>query len=142
MVPVPINYVAVLVSAVFMMVLGYIWYGPLFGKQWIALMGWTREAMQEAMKKGMAKNYAIMALGALLMAFVLDHALIFGSAYMNISGYPAGLEVGLWNWLGFIAPVTVGSVLWDGKPWKLWFLNAGYYLVGLLVMGVILAVWM
>lgn len=41
----------------------------------------------------------------------------------------------------FIAPVTLGVVLWEGKPWKLWVLNNGYQLLSLLVMGVILAIW-
>lgn len=45
---------------------------------------------------------------------------------------------GFWNWLGFIAPVTLGVVLWEGKPWKLWVLHNAYYLLALLVMGVIL----
>lgn len=49
--------------------------------------------------------------------------------------------VGFWNWLGFVAPVTLGGVLWEGKPWKLWGLNNGYQLLSLLVMGVILALW-
>ena len=49
--------------------------------------------------------------------------------------------VGFWNWLGFVAPVTLGSVLWEGKSPKLWVLNNGYYLVSLIVMGVILALW-
>ena len=33
-----------------------------------------------------------------------------------------------------------GVVIWEGKPWKLWFINAGFYLVSLLAMGTVLAV--
>ena len=124
-----------------MMVLGFLWYGPIFGKQWIALMGWTPEAMAEAQKKAGPKNYAIMALGSLVMSFVLAHALIFASAYLNVSGVQAGLTAGFWNWLGFIVPVSLGTVLWEGKPLMLWLINAGYYLVGLLLIGTLLAVW-
>ena len=140
---VDINYWAVLVSAVASMVVGFIWYGPLFGKVWSQLMGWgemTPEKMAEMQKKAMPK-YAITFLGALVMGFVLSHALVFASTYLNESGVSAGLQTGFWNWLGFIVPISLGSVLWDGKPWKLWFINAGYYLVGLLLMGVILALW-
>jgi len=138
---VPINYWAVLLNVVIAMGLGFLWYGPLFGKQWVALMGWSQSEMADAQKKGMAKNYAVMALGSLLMSFVLAHALIFASAYLQISGILAGIEAAIWNWIGFIAPVTVGSVLWEGKSWKLWALNAGYYLVVLLLMGILLALW-
>ncbi len=34
-----LNWTAVLVSAVLLEVLGYLWYGPLFGKPWAAAMG-------------------------------------------------------------------------------------------------------
>ncbi len=138
---VPVNYLAVLIAAVVNMVLGFLWYGPLFGKQWMQLSGFTKESMDKAKAKGMNKNYAIMTLGSLLMAYVLSHSLVFASTYTQTFGAAAGLMAGFWTWLGFVAPVTVSSVLWDAKPWKLWFLNAGYYLVGLLVMGLILSMW-
>ncbi len=139
---VPVNYWAILASAVFMMVLGALWYGPLFGKQWASLMGLKLpEQMDENMKREMMKSYALMAIGALLMSFVFSHILVFAKAYLGTSGVSAGLQAGFWNWLGFIAPLTLGPVLWEGKPWKLWFINAGYYLVGLLAIGVVLAVW-
>lgn len=138
---VPVNYLAVVVSAVAAMVLGFLWYGPVFGKMWAKEMGWTPEAMEAAKKKSMTKQYALQALGALVMAFVLSHALVFASTYLHESGISAGLQTGFWNWLGFVVPVTLTAVLWDGKSWKLWGLNAGYYLVTLCVMGVILALW-
>lgn len=139
---VPVNYWAIIASAVFMMVLGAIWYGPLFGRQWAALMGLKMpERPDENMKREMMKSYSIMGVGALLMSFVFSHLLVFAQAYLGTSGVSAGLQAGFWNWLGFIAPLTLGPVLWEGKPWKLWFINAGYYLVGLLAIGVILAMW-
>ena len=139
---VPINYVAVVVAAVAQMVLGFLWYGPIFGKPWMAMMGITEEKMKEAQAKGgMGKSYAIMAVGALVMSFVLAHAIVFATTYLLFYGVTAGITIGFLNWLGFIAPVTMGSVLWEGKPWKLWVLNAGYYLVGLCIMGAIIAAW-
>jgi hypothetical protein len=138
---VDVNYLAVLASAIASMVIGALWYGPLFGKQWIAMMGWTEEQMNSAKAKGMGKSYALMFVGSLLMAYVLSHAIIFASDYLAIFGLSAGLTAGFWNWLGFIAPVTLGSVLWENKSWKLWMLNNAYYLVTLLVMGSILSLW-
>ena len=141
---VPINYLAVLASGVAAMILGSLWYGPLFGKQWIALMGFDQQTVAEMQAKGMQamwKNYALMFVGALIMAYVLAHGLVFGNAYLGTGGISGGLQGAFWYWLGFIAPVTLGVILWDGKPWKLWFLNAGYYLALLLVMSVILALW-
>ena len=139
---VPINYWAVLAAAVASMVIGSLWYGPLFGKMWIALSGMSEAKMNEAKSRGMTTVYIVAFIGSLVMSYVLAHALVFAASYMRVSGIGAGLMVGFWNWLGFVAPVTLGMVLWEGKSWKLWILNNSYYLVTLLVMGVILASWM
>lgn len=139
---VPTNYLAVLGAAIVSMVVGFLWYGPIFGKIWMKEMGFTKEYMEAAKKKGMGKSYAIMFVGSLVMSFVLHHALVFASTYLLASGVSAGLMAGFWNWIGFVAPVTLGSVLWESKSWKLWFLNNGYYLVTLCAMGVTLALWM
>lgn len=138
---VPINYLAVFAGAVASMVLGWLWYGPLSGKRWMALSGTTPEKIEGAKASGMGKRYFVTFVGSLLMSYVLAHALVFASAYFKTGGASAGPMAGFWNWLGFIAPVTLGTVLWDGKPWTLWLLNNAYQLLTLLVMGVILALW-
>lgn len=144
MTPVVVNCWAILVCAIANIALGFAWYGPLFGKQWVALMGWTKEDMQKGqakMQKDGWKTYLLAFIGSLVMAFVLAHSLIFASTYLGISGISAGLQAGFWSWLGFIAPITLGSVLWEGKSWKLWFLLNSYYLISLLISGSILAMW-
>lgn len=142
MIEVSINYWVILGAAVASMTLGALWYGPLFGKQWIAYMGWTHEQLQ-AMKKrgGMTKLYAIAFVGSLVMSFVLANAVVFVGVYTHATGIYAGLMAGFWGWLGFVAPVTLGAVLWEGKSWRLWILNNGYNLLSLLLMGTILAFW-
>lgn len=140
---VPINYWAVIVAGVASMILGFLWYGPVFGKYWIRLMGWSDQVVEEAKQKGgMWKYYLGALIGAFVMMYVLAHSIVFASAYFEQSGASAGLMAGFWSWLGFVAPVTLGSVLWEGKSWKLWFLNNGYQLVSLLVGGSILGGWM
>jgi len=138
---VPINYLAVVVAAAASMIIGSLWYGPIFGKIWMQLAGITPEQKEAAKARGMAKIFIIAFVGSLVMSNVLAHSLVFASAYYKIGGMQAGLMTGFWNWLGFVAPVILGSVLWEGKPWKLWVLNNGYYLIALLVMGMILALW-
>jgi Protein of unknown function (DUF1761) len=130
-----INYLAVIAAAVAQIVIGVAWYGLAFGKHWAAL------GVDTATMKPKPVTMAAIVAGALIMSFVLAHSLIFASAYTKMSGVPAGLSAGFWNWLGFIAPVTLGSVLWEGKSIRLWLINGGFYLVSLLVMGVILALW-
>jgi hypothetical protein len=141
---VPINYLAVLACGVVAMIVGFLWYGPIFGKQWSALMGWgtmTPEQLKEKQKAAMP-GYIASFVGALVMAYVLAHGIVFGNAYLSTSGIAGGLQAAFWYWLGFVAPVTIGQVFWDGKPWKLWFINAGYFLVQMLLIGAVLGGWM
>ncbi len=133
-----INYMAVIVAAIVNMVLGFLWYGPLFGKPWMKMMGYSKEDMEKAKKSGMMpKLYAITAVGALVMAYVLAHFVQLGSSATAMDG----AMVGFWVWLGFIATTTLSSVLWERKPWSLYALNNGYYLVLLLINGALLTVW-
>lgn len=131
-----INYVAILAAVVANVVIGFLWYGPLFGKTWAGLLGidFTKKPGGAAM----AKSMLFMIAGAFLMAYVFYHGLIFGNAYLGTTGISAGLQAAFYYWLGFIVPVTWGVVIWENKPWKLFFINAGYYLVALGVMGIIL----
>ena len=99
-------------------------------------MGITMESMKDK-KDGMAARYLINFIGALVMAYILAHIVKFAGA-MDLWG---GLQVGLWIWLGFIATVALGSILWEGKSVRLYLINVLYYLVQLSAMGAILAVW-
>lgn len=134
---VPINYLAVVAAAVASFVLGFLWYGPIFGKQWMVLSGINPDKPQKGMMKMMVMSF----IGSFLMSYAFAHSLVFANTYLNASGIFAALMGAFWTWLGFIAPVTLSSVLWEGKPWKLWILNNAFYLVSLSVMGTILVFW-
>lgn len=138
---VSVNYLAVVVAALLSMVLGSLWYGPLFGKPWMKMMGLNKEKLSKMSSSEMGKLYGIQFIGSLVMAYVLTHSIAFASEYLGISGVNAGIQGGFYNWLGFVAPVTLTTVLWEGKPWKLWLLNNGYYLTLLVMMSVVLSVW-
>ena len=57
MLPLPvINFAAVLVAAIVGFIIGILWYGPLFGKSWMRLMGMTDKQLKEARQKGMGKT--------------------------------------------------------------------------------------
>ena len=123
------------------MVIGFLWYGVWFRRQWMHLMGFTIEGMKD-MKMSANKAYLLQFIASLVMAYVLAGALQLKMAYApDLTGLWLGVCVGLSAWLGFVAPVTLGTVLWENKRWKLWFINAGSYLVTLVVMGIILSLW-
>jgi hypothetical protein len=128
-----VNYVAVLVAGIVSMVVGALWYSPmLFGKMWMTLSGMS-ETDAKAMKgKGMGQTYAAALLVQLVMAYVFYQFLDLGA------GYAGAFQTAFWLWLGFIATVMLGTVLWERKPVQLYMLNIAYWLVNLFVMGSVL----
>jgi len=133
----PVNYLAVIVSAVAAFLLGALWYSPaLFARQWVAVHGYTAEKL-EAMKKGMAKTYGMSFLCFLVMAWVMAVLILL----LGIVGPRGGVKLGGLAWLGFAAPIGLTANLYSDKPRLAWMIDAGYQLVYMIAMGVILAVW-
>ena len=135
-----INYMAVIVSAAANFLLGWLWYSPmLFGKQWMKMMGFDKlsKAQQADMKKKMGVSIFMGIVTSFVIAYILAHFV----AYTGSTTIGMGMQTGFWIWLGFIATTMMGTVLWEGKPWKLYFINVGYYLVSFHIMGAILAAW-
>lgn len=136
--PVEVNLVAVLVAAIVSMVIGALWYSPaLFGKLYMKYCDFNEKKLKEMKHKNMTKSYLGTFIALLVMAYVLAHFV----RYVQAATLVDGLAAGFWAWLGFVATVLIGSVLWDEKPFGMFVLHAGHYLVTLLVMGAILAVW-
>lgn len=126
-----INFLAILVAGLSAFVLGSLWYSPLlFGDVWMKLAG-TKKGKKD---KYMWLRFLIYLIGMLVMSFVLAHFLIFAAAVTYIEG----LITAFWLWLGFIAPITIGGVLWENKSIKLFALNNAYNLIALGLMATIL----
>lgn len=134
MLQVPINMWAVVVAAVANMALGALWYSPfLFGKNWQKLAG-VKDA---DLKKEAGKKYGLVAVGSLVLAYVLAHFVAFAGAVTAIDG----AKTGFWLWLGIVVPVAGSIAIFEGRRKKLLLINIGYPLVALMVIGAILAVW-
>ena len=132
-----INYLAAIVAAVVAFGIGWLWYSPmLFGKQWAAANGYTPEKIQ-AMQKGAAKAYGISFACFLVMAVIL--AVLLKVAH--ISAVPTGAKFGVLCWLGFVATMGLTANVYSDKPFKAWLLDAGYQLVSLVVMALIITAW-
>lgn len=123
------------------MAVGFLWYGVLFKKQWMDLMSITTESMA-GMKMSANKAYLLQFVASLVTACVLARFVNLGLLNDGAtSALTVGINVGFLAWLGFAAPITLGAVLWENKPWKLWFINASSYLVTLVLMGIIFGLW-
>ena len=129
-----VNYLAVLVAAIANYVIATIWYAGLFAKTWQKLTGITN------MKPALA-NIVLVFIGSLVLSFVLYHSIVFGNSYFKMSGISGGLMGGFFGWIGYIAPVTLSTKLYEKKPWGLWLLDNAFWLLSLLVMGIILSIW-
>lgn len=133
-----INYWAVLASAVASMVIGTIWYGTLFKESWTSMVGLDPNRKP----KGMAGTMLIALISSFISACVLSRLISISGGYLGDAGVSLGIMTGIWVWLGFAAPISLGVVLWEMKPWKLWVINASYFLVSFVVQGIILASWL
>ncbi len=133
-----INYPAVAVAALIQFfVVGWPWYGLLFQSAWMDATGVTMEAAQSMSGGEMAMMYG----GSLIAYFVVFYVMAHFIAYTKSTTAKQGAQTGFWSWLGFVAPVLFVTVMYSMKPFSLWFIDAGYWLVSMLIGGVLLAVW-
>ena len=129
-----INLWAVMVSALILWLLGAAWYSPvLFAKPWMAALGISPSGP----KKGLALGMISSLVGDLLVALVLLHFVYWAGAH----AYLMGMFVGGLSWIGFFAAIQFPQGVYEGRPFRVFAINAGYWLVGLIIIGGLLAVW-
>lgn len=135
-----INYWAVLVCGVVSMIIGSIWYGPLFGKTWMRIIGATNQDVEtrKKMQKAAGPLYVVQFLLTLFQAYVLAY---------YIAGWSdaSGVVNALWIWAAFIMPTVAGACMWTNDSrqiaWSRFLIQAGYQLVLFIVFGLILGMW-
>ncbi len=135
---VSVNIWAVLVCALLNMPLGMIWFSrPLFGTAWLAFLQSRIGNQSVRANQFMGLYYFLAFLGSFLLSYVMAHVM----AAFNAQTFTEGLQGGFWMWLGFAAPLLLNSVLWENKPWKIYYISLGHLLVYFLLISGILAVW-
>lgn len=127
-----VNILVVVISLFLNMGLGMLWYGPLFGKAWMAGAGFSEEDREE-MQKSAGPGYALSALFALIFGYVLD--LLFN--LVGISTLPTALLVTALIYIGLVLPNTIKGRLWLETAPVVFRINTGFEIVYFLVMGVI-----
>jgi hypothetical protein len=123
----------VLVAALSTFLIGGLWYSPaVFGKAWMRENGFTEESMKGA---NMVKIFGLAFFLALIASFNL-------TMFMGTENRP---EMGaFWGFLagfGWVATFIGTHYLFERRSFKLFLINAGYSIVSLTIMGVILAAW-
>jgi hypothetical protein len=134
---VQVNYLAVLVAAITVFVLGWLWYSPfLFYKPWMRARG-VDPAVAMAGAKMPAGKLVIELVRCIVLAYVIARFV----ALLGITSWMGAVHFGVMLWIGFPVILLVGSVLWDNTPVKVAAIHAGDWLVKLLVIPIIVTVW-
>lgn len=129
-----INYLAVAVSTFSAMILGALWYGPIFGKAWMAEIGKTEEQLKAEFNP--AKTYGLTIIAHFFVSLVIAYLMVLTQAN-DLSG---GLRIGLSLWVA-VAGIHFVHGLFHSQSFKLIFMNIGYDLSCMIAYSVILSYW-
>lgn len=128
-----INYLAVVLGAVAFFAVGALWYGALFGKAWQREVGMGPAEVEAVKAKGgghMAKIMGLCFVAELVIAWMLGHLISRTSAAPHVvlmfaGGFGAGI----------MSPAIAINYLYQNRSLKLFLIDAGHFIVGMLAMG-------
>lgn len=137
-----LNFIAIGAAVVANFFIGFLWYGPFFGKAWNRAIGRADDhaAQGGALAMGLVANVV----GAFLLAFVVANNIgawtpsSWGIKEVAYGPVNQALQAAFFTWLGFIVPPLLNGVVWEGRRWSLLAINGGYYLVSLLVAALLI----
>ena len=127
-----LNWFAILLATVVSFVLGYLWYGPLFGKAWLDELGKSPEELGSG-----ASPFVISAVLMLIASSVMAVLV----ACIGIETWFEGATLGFAIGIGFIATSYFSDAQFGGKSTKLTLIESGYRVVYTLLIGIILGAW-
>jgi hypothetical protein len=123
------NLLAILVAAATGFLIGGLWYGPLFGKAWMAEHGFTEEQLRGS---NMFKIYGLTFAFSVLSAVFLGHLLAFFDTNTRST-----LMISVGISLGYIIPAIGTNYLFSRKSGRLFAIDAGYWIVFYAAMGLV-----
>jgi hypothetical protein len=131
-----VNWLAVVVAAVVYFVVGALWYSMLFGNAWMIGIGKTQaQIMAERPNPLMA--FVITFICNLILSSVLAQVIVATGKATAMHG----MRVAFIAWAGFIATTLMMNYQFEVRTFTLWAINAGYCLLGMLIICGILGSW-
>ncbi len=127
-----VNWIAVVVGAIFNMALGTMWYGPLFGKLWLQVIGKKKDEIESS-----ATMYLLPLLAGLAASYVLA-VMIRG---LGITVWWQGISLGIILCLGLGASATLTTGTFEDSPRGAWLLFTLYQLIVYGAQGLMFALW-
>ena len=157
-----LNYIALFVAALIPLITGFIWYNPkLFGKSWMKESALTEEQMKSF---NMPLVFGITYILSFFVAFAMQVITIHQFGALGMVGGDATLAKP--SFAAFMAdygmafrsfghgalhaiiivvmlvfPVIAINGMFERKSWKYIFINTGYWLLTLVLMGGIICGW-
>ena len=135
MAEVDINYLAVLAASLVGFVVGFLWYGPLFGKPWMIAVGLDPEVVKNSPKPKMQRIFTVSFILQYVMAYCL--AMFLGNETTAGLGALYGFLTGL-PWIAFAIAI---NAMYEGKSVKYMLINGGYWTVTFTLMGLVIGAW-
>lgn len=127
-----IPWLAVVIATIGNTFLGALWYSCLFGRLWADAYKLTPD---------LRKPSPIHYIGTLGVSFVMAFVLAGLSHFFHINTVSAAICLGFWIWLGLVATTHFSGVIWAQKPLKVFLIDTGYLLLGIVLMLTLFAVW-
>ena len=124
-----LNWLGIALAALSAFMLGFLWYSVLFSKRWMKENGFTEESLKDA---NMLKIFGLSFVLMLFAAFNL--AMFIGKEQGAIFGTMAGFLAGI----GWVFTFMGVSYLFERKSLALFLINAGYSVVSLTIMGLVI----
>ena len=124
-----VSWLSVLVATVLSFGLGALWYGPLFGKAWMAEHGTNAAELMDGFNPGMTYGTTFVLAG--LSAFLFG--VFIGEAPDLQRSILWGLAVGL-IW---ISGAIGTNYLFERRTMRLWLINGGYHTARFTVIGAV-----
>ena len=128
-----VNGWAVLAAAVIAYAIGAVWYAPpVFGNRWMAALGKSKEQLGDPVRLMVAQFFLTLVIAAVLAVVVVR----FG-AVTWIEGSVVGLVLSV----GLVATSLLSDWMFCRFSMKLYWMQIGYKVTCVTVMGAILGAW-
>jgi hypothetical protein len=121
-----INLIHVVITAVVVFAFGAIWFGPLFGKQWMKMAKVTK-------KNGMNPAQAMIL--EYISTFIMTVFTAFFVYKLGLSSYLDGALLGVYLAVGFSATAALAAVLWEQKPAGLYIICVSQRIIATAIAG-------
>jgi hypothetical protein len=117
----------VVIAAVIEWLLGALWYGLVFRKSWLTLIGFSETNKPKNGAFGMVASF----IACLLLTFVMGHVVGWAGAMT----FTSGAKLGIVCWLGFMAPPLFTQHIFENRRVNLFAINAAYWLLVMAIAG-------